>query len=81
MSSFQPLSFYYWPTLLSIAHYRKLTFHWGKQGNHVRGFIMQLSSIELLYVSAQTLHKVMITKQKPKEGYAFNACLAQRTEG
>jgi hypothetical protein len=39
---------------------------------------MQLVSIELLYVSAQTLHKVKITKRKPREGYAIGACLAQR---
>jgi hypothetical protein len=42
---------------------------------------MQLGSIELLHVNAQPLHKVKVTKQKPGEGYAFGACLAQRKEG
>jgi hypothetical protein len=37
---------------------------------------MQLSFIELLYLSAQPLHKVNITKRNPKEGYAIGACLA-----
>jgi hypothetical protein len=41
---------------------------------------MQLGSIELLNVNAQPLHKVKITKQNPREGYAFGACLAQRKE-
>jgi hypothetical protein len=39
---------------------------------------MQLSFIELLYVSAQSLHKVNITKQNPIEGDAISACLAQK---
>jgi hypothetical protein len=39
---------------------------------------MQLSYIELLYVSAQPLLKVNITKQKPIEGYAIGACLTQK---
>jgi hypothetical protein len=38
---------------------------------------MQLSFIELLYVSAQPLHKVNITKRNPIEGYAIGACLAR----
>jgi hypothetical protein len=77
-SCFQQLNFYQFPTLLSIAYYRCLTFHWDQQGIHVRGFIMQLSSIELLYVRAQPLHKVNVTKQKSREGYPFGACHAQR---
>jgi hypothetical protein len=36
---------------------------------------MQLGSIELLYISVQILHKVKITKRKPREGYAISACL------
>jgi hypothetical protein len=43
--------------------------------------MMQLGSIELLNVNAQPLHKVKITKQKPIEGYAIGACLAQGKEG
>jgi hypothetical protein len=39
---------------------------------------MQLTFIELLYVSAQLLHKVNIRKQNPIEGYAIGACLAQK---
>jgi hypothetical protein len=39
---------------------------------------MQQSFIELLYVSALSLHKVKITKQNPKEGYAISACLARK---
>jgi hypothetical protein len=39
---------------------------------------MQLSFIEFLYISAQPLHKVMITKRNPIEDYAIGACLAQR---
>jgi hypothetical protein len=39
---------------------------------------MQLSFIKLLYVSAQPLHKLKITKQNPTEGYAIGACLAGR---
>jgi hypothetical protein len=42
---------------------------------------MQLNFIELLYVSAQPLHKVNISIEKLREGYAFVACLAQRIEG
>jgi hypothetical protein len=42
---------------------------------------MQLSFIELLYVSAQPFHKVNITKRKPREGYAISASLAQGKEG
>jgi hypothetical protein len=48
--------------LLPIAYTTKhsilslLTFHRCKQGSHVRVSIMQLSFIELLYVSAQPLH-------------------------
>jgi hypothetical protein len=38
---------------------------------------MQLSFIELLYISAQPFHKVKITKQNPIEGYAIGACLAR----
>jgi hypothetical protein len=41
---------------------------------------MQLSFIELLYVSAHPLHKVKIAKQNPIEGYAIGACLAERKE-
>jgi hypothetical protein len=40
---------------------------------------MQLGFIELLYLSAQPLHKVNVTKLNPIEGYAIGACLA-RTE-
>jgi hypothetical protein len=42
---------------------------------------MQLSFIELLYVSAHPLHKVKISIRKPSEGYAFGACLAKGMEG
>jgi hypothetical protein len=42
---------------------------------------MQLSFIELLYISAQPLNKVKISKRKPREGYASGACLAQGKEG
>jgi hypothetical protein len=42
---------------------------------------MQLGSIELLYVSAQILHKVKITKWKLEKGYAIGACLARETKG
>jgi hypothetical protein len=41
---------------------------------------MQLDSIELLNVNAQSLHNVMITKCQPREGYAIGACLAQGNE-
>jgi hypothetical protein len=41
---------------------------------------MQLSFIEFLYISAQALHKVKITKLNPIEGYATSACLAQSKE-
>jgi hypothetical protein len=70
--------------LLPIAYTTKrsilslLTFHRGKQASYVRVSIMQLSFIELLHVSAQPLHKVKILIQKPREGYAFGACLPQR---
>jgi hypothetical protein len=43
-------------------------------------FIMQLGSIELLYINAQPLHRVKITKRKPKEGYVIGVCLAQVKE-
>jgi hypothetical protein len=39
---------------------------------------MQLSVKELLYVSAQTFHKVNIIRQNPIEGYAIGACLARK---
>jgi hypothetical protein len=42
---------------------------------------MQQNFIEFLYVNAQPLHKVNISKRKPIEGYAVGACLAQRKEG
>jgi hypothetical protein len=64
MSGYQPLGFYRQPILVSIAI---LSFHFhcgGKQGIHVRKFIMQLGSIELIYINAQPFHKVKITKQK-----------------
>jgi hypothetical protein len=51
-----------------------------KQGIHVRKFIMQLGSIKLLNVNAEALYKVKITKQNPREGYAFGACLDQMKE-
>jgi hypothetical protein len=41
---------------------------------------MQLGSIELIYINAQALHKVKITKRNPREGYTIGACLAQRKE-
>jgi hypothetical protein len=37
---------------------------------------MQISFIELLYVNAQPLHKVDVTKRNPIEGYAIGACHA-----
>jgi hypothetical protein len=43
-------------------------------------FKMQLGSIELLNVNAEALHRVKITKRKPKEGYAIGGCLAQGKE-
>jgi hypothetical protein len=39
---------------------------------------MQLSFIELLYLSAQPLQKVKIAKQNPIEDYAIGACLARK---
>jgi hypothetical protein len=39
---------------------------------------MQLSFIEFLYISAQALHKVMVTKRNPIEGYAMLALLKGR---
>jgi hypothetical protein len=39
---------------------------WGKQGILVRIFIVQLGSIELLYVNAQPLHKVKFTTRTPR---------------
>jgi hypothetical protein len=39
---------------------------------------MQLSFIEFLYVSAQPLHKVNVTKRNHVEGYAIGACLARK---
>jgi hypothetical protein len=41
---------------------------------------MQLSFIEFLYVSAQPLHKVKISKRNPIEGYAIGVYLAQRKD-
>jgi hypothetical protein len=38
---------------------------------------MQLGSIELLYIYAQPLHKVKITKRNPREGYTIGAYLTQ----
>jgi hypothetical protein len=40
-------------------------------------FIVQLGSIELLYINAQSLHKVKIIKLNPREGDAIGSCLAQ----
>jgi hypothetical protein len=62
------------------SHSIVLDSSFGKQGIHVRKFIMQLGSIELLNVNTETLHKVNITKQNPREGYAISTCLAQRKE-
>jgi hypothetical protein len=59
------------------SHSISLTRSWGKQGIFVRISIMQLSFIELLYVSAQPLHNINVTKQNPIEGYAIDACLAR----
>jgi hypothetical protein len=42
---------------------------------------MQLSFIELLYISAQPLHKVNVTKQNPIKGYAIGDCLARKGKG
>jgi hypothetical protein len=39
---------------------------------------MQLSFIELLYIGAQPLHKVNVTKQNPIEGYAIMLALLER---
>jgi hypothetical protein len=38
---------------------------------------MQLSFIEFLYVIAQSLHKIKVTKRNPIEGYEIGACLVQ----
>jgi hypothetical protein len=38
---------------------------WGKEGIHLRISIVQLGSIELLYINAQPLHKVKIIKRTP----------------
>jgi hypothetical protein len=73
MSGYQPLGFYRWPILLSIAILSLYFHHGSKQGIHVRKFIVQLGSIELLNVNAQALHKVKIIKRKPREGYAIGA--------
>jgi hypothetical protein len=59
------------------SHCIGLTTTWSKQGILARVSIMQLSFIELLYLSAQPLHKVNITEQNPIEGYAIGACLAR----
>jgi hypothetical protein len=55
-----------------------LTHHGGKQGILVMISIMQLSFIELVYVSAQPLHNVNITNWNPIEGYAIGSYLAQK---
>jgi hypothetical protein len=60
------------------SHSIVLTPSWGKQGILVWIFIVQLGFIELLYVSAQTLNKVNITKQNPIQDYAIGACLARK---
>jgi hypothetical protein len=39
---------------------------------------MQLGFIEILYISAQPLHKVNITKRNLVEGYVIGACLARK---
>jgi hypothetical protein len=39
---------------------------------------MQLSFIELLYLSVQPLHQVKTIKRNPIEGYAISACLARK---
>jgi hypothetical protein len=65
VSDYQPLDFYRWPILLSIVILSIYFFQRGKQGIHVRIAIVQLDSIEHLYVNAQPLHKVKITKQTP----------------
>jgi hypothetical protein len=39
---------------------------------------MQLNFIEILFVSAQPLHKVSITKRNPIECYTIGACFAQK---
>jgi hypothetical protein len=72
-SGYQPLDFYRWPILLSIAilsfyFYRRVT-RW-----LVRISIVQLGSIELLFVNAQPLHKVKIIIWTPREGVC-NRCL------
>jgi hypothetical protein len=36
---------------------------------------MQLSFKEFLFVDAQPLHNVKVTKRNPIEGYAIGACL------
>jgi hypothetical protein len=38
-----------------------------EQGSHVRKFIMQLGSIELLNVNAQPLRNINLIRQKPIE--------------
>jgi hypothetical protein len=63
--------------ITKYSHSIGLTLTWGKHGILVRVSKMQLSFIELLYVSAQPLHKVNVTKQNPIEGYAISACLAR----
>jgi hypothetical protein len=74
MSGYQPLGFYQWPLLLSIVILSFYFLHRGKQGIHVRIFIVQLGSIELLFINAQPIHKVNIIKRKPIEGLC-NQCL------
>jgi hypothetical protein len=66
VSGYQPLGFYRWPTLLSITILSFYFLQRGTQGIRVRISIVQLGSIELLYVNAQPLHKVKITTQTPR---------------
>jgi hypothetical protein len=68
VSGYQPLFFYQWLILLSITILSFDFLHRGKQGIHVRISIVQLGSIEVLYINPQPLHKVNIIKRKPIEG-------------
>jgi hypothetical protein len=67
MNGYQPLGFYRGPILLSIAILSFYFHRGGNQGIYVRIFIVQLGSIELLYITAQPLHKVKITKRTPRK--------------
>jgi hypothetical protein len=62
-SGYQPLDFYQGPILLSISILLFYFLRGRTEVIHVSVSIMQLSSIEPLYVSAQALHKVRLESE------------------